>query len=95
MDIGINRLSNIPLVIVEFIIVVIKVVIMVEVDIGIKIPATPTIEIVEQELILTGEVDIGIRTATLNTITQVDVLDCWVYLLLIVLLAKKYMKMRE
>ena len=49
--------------------------ILVEVDLGYKIPATNTIEIVEKELMLKGELDIVIRPATLTQITQVTVLD--------------------
>ena len=60
----------------EFIIVMTKVVIMVDVDIGINIPATITFAFVEQDLMLTGEVGIGLRPATITPITQVAVVDC-------------------
>ena len=50
--------------------------ILVEVDLGYKIPATNTIEIVEKELMLKGELDIVIKPATIPTINQVTVVDC-------------------
>ena len=48
VDMGLLGLANITIAIVEFIIVVIKVVTMVEVGIGLKIPATLPNEILEQ-----------------------------------------------
>ena len=51
-------------------------VLMVEVDLGLKRPATITLAIVEQELILTEEVDICIRPETFHPLTHVTVIDC-------------------
>ena len=42
-----------------------------------------------------GEVDICLIPATLPSTTQVGVVDCWVSLLLIVLLSKVFMVMKE
>ena len=47
MYLGLKRLDNIPLTIVEFIIMEIEVVIMEDVEIGLKRPATLTLSIVE------------------------------------------------
>ena len=79
----------------EFIIVMTKVVIMVEVDIGIKIPATITFAFVEQDLMLTGEVGIGLRPATITPITQVAVVDCQLYYIILVQLKKMFIVMIE
>ena len=79
-----------PLKIVYFIAVVIKVVTMEELDICIKRPATIYLAIVEQVLVVMVEVDIGLRPATLPPITQVDVVDCCVNLLLNFMLRKFY-----
>ena len=73
-----KRKANIPIVIVEFIKVVIKMETMVEVDLGLNIPATLTLEIMDQELMWMGEVDIGLRPSTISPITHVAVVDCWV-----------------
>ena len=56
-----KRLDTISITIVEFIILVL----MVEVELGLKRPATLPLVIVEQELMLTGEVDIGLNPDTL------------------------------
>ena len=53
MDIGLKRPATIPLAIVEFIIVVIKVVKMVDMDIGIKRPSTFPLVIMYQKGMLT------------------------------------------
>ena len=67
--IGLKRPATIPLEIVDFVIVVIKVVTMVDVDICLKRLATLTIKILEQEFMFPGDVDIGIRPFTLPPIT--------------------------
>ena len=72
VGIGILRPSTITLVTAVDIILVM----LVEVDIGHKIPSTLPLAIVEQYLMLNGEADIGIRTATLPPITQVTVVYC-------------------
>ena len=58
VDLGLKRPDNFPLATVEFIIMVIKVAKMEDVDICIKIPANITLTIMDQEVMLTGEVDI-------------------------------------
>ena len=63
--------STIPIVILEDMLI--------EVDLGHKIPATITIAIMEQELTLKVEVDIGIKPATITPITKVKVVDCLLY----------------
>ena len=59
-------------------------VMMEEMDLGFKIPATSTFKIVEKVLIVTlmvmGEVYIGLRLAPITTITQVSLLDCRVFM---------------
>ena len=72
VDIGLLIPANLPFIIMEVIIVVM----LVEVDIGHKRPATITLAIVEQEFILKGEADIGIILATLHPITQVTMIYC-------------------
>ena len=86
--------TTLTLLIVEFIIVMIKVVKIAEGDICLKITAIITLKIVDQELMLTGEVNIGLIPATLPPITQVAMVDCWVYRFLLVLLMKILMKIR-
>ena len=75
VDIGLLRPSNLPLAILDCIILVT----MEEVDIGLKRPSTIPISIVEQELMLTGEADIGLISATITTITQLVMVYCRVY----------------
>ena len=67
-----QRPSTFSLVIVDFIILVL----MLEVKLGIKRPATLPITIFNQGLVLMGYVAIGLRSATLPPITQVSVVDC-------------------
>ena len=43
----------------------------------------------------TVDVDIGLISATLSPITQVDVVDCWVYHFLLAMSTKIFMVMRE
>ena len=61
---------------------------------GLNIPATVTIEIMDQKLMLMGELDSGLTTATISPITQVAVVDCWVSNFLLVLLTIMLTKMR-
>ena len=88
VDIGIKRTYTLPIVIVEFVIVVIKVVKVVDVDICLKILATLPCAILYKHLMLTVEVNIGLRPATISHITQLDVVDCWFYQFLLLLLIK-------
>ena len=67
--IGLKRPATIPLKIVDFVVVVIKVVTMVDVDICLKRLATLTIKILEQDFMFPGDMDIGIRPFTLHPIT--------------------------
>ena len=46
-----------------------------EVEIGLKIPATIPIKIVDKLLIMMGEVDIGIIPATIPLITHVEMIE--------------------
>ena len=58
--------------------------IMVDVDLGIKILATIILAIWEKLLMVMGEVDIGTRPDTLPPITQMIMVYCCIYLLIIV-----------
>ena len=49
---------------------------LVDIDIGHKIPETLYLEIGEQEFMLKLEVDIGLRPDIISPITQVNVVDC-------------------
>ena len=69
-------------------------VMMEEVYLGLKIPSTLLLTILEKFFMVMEEVDIGIRTATLPPITQVDVVYCWVYLLFIDVFSKVFMVMK-
>ena len=64
-----KKTATLPIVIVDFILMVIKMVTMEEVDIGLNIPDKLPLAIMDQELMLTGEVDIGMRTATIPPVT--------------------------
>ena len=75
--------------------VAIKVVTVLEVDIGIKRPYTIPLVTVEKYLMLTGDVDIGLRPSTLPPITQVSEADCQVYHCILVLLTKMLINMRD
>ena len=79
VDLGLKILDTLPLEIVEFIIVVTEFLTIEEADIGIKRPYTLHFEIVEKFLILMVEEDICLRPDTITTITQVAMVDCWVY----------------
>ena len=50
--------------------------ILVDLDLGHKIPATLPLVILEHVLVLKGEVEIGLIPATLTTTTHVAVIDC-------------------
>ena len=95
VDIGLLRPSTLPIKIVEFIIVVIELVMMIEVGIFLNRPSTTHLSIVEKKLMLTVYVDIGIRPATIPPITQVAVVYFHASHFLIILLTKKVMVMRE
>ena len=71
VDIGLLRSATIHVVILEVIIVVI----LVEVNLGHKRPATIPLTIVYQYIVLKGEVYICLRPVTINHITQVTVVD--------------------
>ena len=62
-----------------------------EVDLGLKITSTLLIKIAGKVFMVMGEVDIGIRPATLSSITQVTMIDLWVYLLLLFLFTNFFM----
>ena len=94
MDLGLKRPDNIPIVIMEFIVVLIEVVTMKELDIGLKRLATPPIEIMDKELMLMGELDIDLRPSTITHITQVAMANCWVYNFLFSLLTNIFMMVR-
>ena len=49
---------------------------LIEVDLGHKIPETLPLTIRTHELMLKGEADIGLRPATITPITKVDGVDC-------------------
>ena len=95
VDLCIRRPGTLLLPIMEFTIIGIKVMMTEEVDLGLKIPLTPTLVILDQVLMVMGEMDIGLRTATLSTINQVVMVDYWVSLLILVLFKKAFMVMRE
>ena len=65
------------------------------VDLGQKRPATFTIKIWDKLLVVIVEVDIGPRPSTLTTITQVTMVNCCVYLVLIAMWMILFMKMKE
>ena len=50
-----------------------------EADLGHKIPATLPLVIRKQELIFKGEVDIGLRPTNIPPITNVKVVDCCIF----------------
>ena len=62
----------------------IVVVMMEDVDLGLKIPATLPFTIVEKVLMVMGEADIGLRPSPLPAIIQVGLVYFRVYLLMIV-----------
>ena len=68
---------------------------MADVDIGMKTPETFPFAIWETLLVGMGEVVIRPRSATLPPITQVTMLHCLVYLVLIAIWMIVFMKMKE
>ena len=95
VDIGFLRPATLPLEIIGFIMVEIKVVMTVEVDIGINRSSTLPPSIAEKDLMLMGEVDIAPRPTNNPSITQVDVVDFQVSNFLLVQLTKILMVMIE
>ena len=67
---------------------------MVDLDIRLKIPDTLPLEILEKLLMVVGEVDIGLRPATPPPINQLIMVDYFVYLLLLVMFMKFFMKIK-
>ena len=61
---------------------------------GLKIPDTLPFAIVDKVLIVIGELDIGLRPATLPPITQVTMVDCCDYLLILILFMKVFITMK-
>ena len=70
-------------------------VVMEDVDLGLKTPAFLLFTIVEKFLVVIGYVCICPITADLTTITHVTMVYCCVYLLLVVMFKKVLMKMKE
>ena len=66
-----------------------------EVDLGLKIPAYLPLSIAEKLLTVIVEVDLGIILDTLPPITQATMVDCCVYLLLLVLFMGVFMTVKE
>ena len=64
-------------------------------DIYLKISATLPLEIVEKVLMVIEDEDIVPISATLPTIYQVTMVYCCVYLLLLIVSLKLFMKMKE
>ena len=60
---------------------------LIEVDIFQNIPYILPLEIGQQELMLKGKMGIGIQPATILPITKVNLVDCWIfqYILLVVM----------
>ena len=64
-------------------------------DLGLKIPAYIPLSIAEKLLTVIVEVDLGIILDTLPPITQATMVDCCVYLLLLVLFMGVFMTVEE
>ena len=69
---------------------VIVVLMMEDADLGLKRPATIIFKIAEKVLMLRGDVEIGLRPPPIPTIIHMAMVDCWVYLLIIVLFKKVF-----
>ena len=95
MDLCFNTPATLNLAIVYFVVKLIKVVTMEEVNLYLKIPGNINISIVEEALTVTGEAGIGLRPDTIPPITQLGMLECWVALLILVLFTKVFMVMKE
>ena len=63
-----------------------------EVDIGLKRPATFPLTKLDKLLVVIGEVNMGTRPATLPPINQATMVDCCVYLVLLVILMIVFIK---
>ena len=68
---------------------------MADVDIYIKRPSTLPLTIMDKMLMVIGELDIGPRPDTLSTITQVTMVYCCVYLLLLMVFMDVLIKMKK
>ena len=66
-----------------------------EMDLVLKIPATFPLAIVEKLLMVIGEVDIGLRPETPPPVTQATMVDCCVYMLLLVMFIKVFMPIKD
>ena len=64
---------------------VVSVVMMEDVYLGLKIPDNVILTMVNKLLMVMGYLDTGLRPATIPIITQVAVVDCWVYILFLFL----------
>ena len=82
VDLGLKRPTTISIAIVEFIILVL----MAEAELGLNRPSTITSEIWKNLCMVIGEVDIGPIPSTITQIIQVTMVDCCVYMLIIVVL---------
>ena len=67
---------------------------MADMNLGIKMPDTLPLEILDNKLTVIGEVNIGTVPATITPITQLTMVDSCVYLLLLVMLMIVYMRMK-
>ena len=66
-----------------------------DVDLGLKIPATLIFKILYKWLMVIGEFNIGLIPDTLPPITQVNIVDCCVYLFLIVVFMILFISMKD
>ena len=66
-----------------------------DVDLGLKGPFNPLLTIMENLFMVIGEVDIGLIPANLSPITQAIMVDFCVYLLLLVVFIKVFTTMKE
>ena len=65
------------------------------VGLGFKRPATLTFKIVDKVLMMMGDIDIGLRPATFPTITQLEMLACWVSIFILGLFTKLLIVVKE
>ena len=68
---------------------------MVDVDIGLKMPSIFPLTVWDKLLVVIGEMDIGPTPPTLPPITQVIIVDCYIYLVLIAMMMILLVKMKE
>ena len=66
-----------------------------DMDIGLNIPGTFLLVILEKLLVVIGEVDIYPRPATIPPVTHVTMLDCFVYLVLLFMLMILFLETNE